>query len=88
MFLGGNAYNDGTSLKGMNFFNVLFSFIIYMILFLLNLNCTDGKSGINNTTILYILIACCLLLISCIGIGIAVLCCKQNKPLRNRSKKG
>lgn len=49
---------------------------------------TDGKSGINNTTILYILIACCLLLISCIGIGIALLCCKQNKPLRNRSKKG
>ncbi|XP_027837990.1 neogenin isoform X3 [Aphis gossypii] len=48
----------------------------------------DGKSGINNTTILYILIACCLLLISCIGIGIALLCCKQNKPLRNRSKKG
>ncbi|VVC27257.1 Hypothetical protein CINCED_3A012217 [Cinara cedri] len=48
----------------------------------------DGKSGINNTTILYILIACCFLLISCIGIGIALLCCKQNKPLRNRSKKG
>ncbi|XP_050425598.1 neogenin isoform X2 [Adelges cooleyi] len=48
----------------------------------------DGKSGINNTTILYILITCCLLLISCIGVGIALLCCKQNKPLSNRSKKG
>ncbi|XP_025405538.1 neogenin isoform X3 [Sipha flava] len=48
----------------------------------------DGKSGINNTTILYILIACCLLLISCISIGIVLLCCKDNKPLRGRSKKG
>ncbi|XP_050527006.1 neogenin isoform X2 [Daktulosphaira vitifoliae] len=48
----------------------------------------DGKSGINNTTILYILIACCLLLISCIGIGIVLLCCKQDRPINNRSKKG
>lgn len=73
----------------------------YIIFYIININYlslyiiydfgfefTDGKSGINNTTILYILIACCLLLISCIGIGIALLCCKQNKPLRNRSKKG
>ncbi|XP_050426964.1 netrin receptor DCC-like [Adelges cooleyi] len=50
-------------------------------------NGKNGKSGINITTILYILIICCLMLISCIGVGIALLCCKQNKPLSNRSKK-
>lgn len=48
----------------------------------------DGRSGLSNTTLLYILLACCLLLVSGVAIGIAIVCCRRASDSHDRSKKG
>ncbi|XP_039298871.1 neogenin isoform X1 [Nilaparvata lugens] len=52
------------------------------------LNVKDGRSGLSSTTLLYILAACCLLFISGVAIGIAIVCCRRVTDAQERSKKG
>ncbi|XP_046681830.1 netrin receptor DCC-like isoform X1 [Homalodisca vitripennis] len=47
----------------------------------------DG-GGLSNMTLLLILLACCVLLIAGVAIGIAIVCCRKASVSQDRSKKG
>ncbi|XP_046681889.1 neogenin isoform X3 [Homalodisca vitripennis] len=49
---------------------------------------SDGRGGLSNMTLLLILLACCVLLIAGVAIGIAIVCCRKASVSQDRSKKG